>query len=58
MLLNLRKQHRRDIDKIYLYIKDAVKPKFNQIIWLEKFWKKFYGSFLWMGFNCLKARAT
>ena len=32
------------------------KPEKSEV--KKNFLKKLYGSFLWMGFNCLKARAT
>ena len=35
VLLNLIQHHQPDIDKIYLYIKDLVQSKFNQISRLE-----------------------
>ena len=32
MLLNLKKHQRLDIDKIYLYVKDPFKPKYQLLI--------------------------
>ena len=49
MLLNLTKNHRPDNDKIYLYIKDTVKSKFNQINRLENFIKNFMAPFYGWG---------
>ena len=39
-----------------LNMERKVKLELGQLLWKKK--KKLYGLFLWIGFNCLKARAT
>ena len=39
----------------YLFFHEGL---FLELHWVKKLTKKLYGPFLWMGFNCLKDRAT
>ena len=62
-MFNRKEKKRKNIwhfndakEKVVSFIKKTYNKSY--IVSLKKKKKKLYGPFLWMGFNCLKARAT